>query len=174
MKSVTYAMALVLVIGSASVVGGGESGLSGDLARLQGCWVTRAGARRNIVVVLNVEGDRATVDVTTPQGLSFRASGGIRIDESTTPRALDWVGFTGLDSQDLPEIESIYEFEGETFPDLQRRSQQPAPFGVSARRRGPRRRPRLRAREDPGPADLLRVLTAFETRTARRGVTVSP
>ena len=92
-----------------------ETRAAGDLARLQGRWVTRAGARHNIVVVLNVEGTKATVDIRTPQGLKFHAAGELRINESVAPRALDWVGFTGLDSQDLPDIPAIYQIDGETF-----------------------------------------------------------
>ena len=92
-----------------------EAWVEGDLARLQGKWVTRAGARQKIVVVLDVEGNKANVDVTTPQGVKLHASGELRINESVAPRALDWVGFTGLDSQDLPDILAIYEINGETF-----------------------------------------------------------
>ncbi len=112
-----YIRALVLMVAlePVAVACAGESPVEGDLARLQGRWVTRAGARRNIVVVLDVEGRSAKVDITTPQGLKFHATGELRINESVAPRALDWVGFSGLDSQDLPDIPAIYEISGETF-----------------------------------------------------------
>ena len=112
-----YIRALVLMVAlePVALACAGEAPVEGDLARLQGRWVTKAGARRNIVVVLDVEGRTAKVDITTPQGLKFHATGELRINEAVAPRALDWVGFSGLDSQDLPDIPAIYEIVGETF-----------------------------------------------------------
>ena len=92
-----------------------ERTVAGDLARLQGRWVTKAGPRRTMVVCLNIEGNKATLDIRTPQGLKFNATGELRINESVSPATLDWVGFTGLDSQDLPDIPAIYEIKGESF-----------------------------------------------------------
>jgi uncharacterized protein (TIGR03067 family) len=115
MKAYLTALILTVMLAPISFAGAAENAVAGDLARLQGRWVTRAGARRNIVVTLNVEGCKALVDITTPQGLKFRASGELRLDEKAAPRALDWVGFSGLDSQDLPEIPAIYEIKGDTF-----------------------------------------------------------
>ena len=115
MKTYAQTLALFVALGPMALAGGAETSVRGDLARLQGRWTTRAGSRQNIVVVLNVEGNKATVDITTPQGLKFHATGELRINESVAPRALDWVGFTGLDSQDLPDIPAIYEIRGETF-----------------------------------------------------------
>ncbi len=88
---------------------------SGDLARLQGRWTTRAGPKGNIPVVLEVKGRQATVRITTPQGLKIKAEGSIRIDESAAPKALDWVEFTASDGQDFPEVLGIYEFDGESL-----------------------------------------------------------
>jgi uncharacterized protein (TIGR03067 family) len=115
MKASIPALVLTVVLGLAASLSAAETRVAGDLARLQGRWFTKAGSRRNIVVVLEIEGNKARVDITTPQGLKFQATGELRINESVAPRALDWVGFTGLDSQDLPDIPAIYEVSGETF-----------------------------------------------------------
>jgi len=88
---------------------------SGDLARLQGRWTTRAGPKGNIPVVLEVAGRRASVRITTPQGLKIHAEGSIRIDESAAPKELDWVEFTAPDGQGFPEVLGIYEFDGESL-----------------------------------------------------------
>ncbi|HMB07491.1 MAG TPA: TIGR03067 domain-containing protein [Isosphaeraceae bacterium] len=87
----------------------------GDLARLQGRWAAQAGPQHNIQVTLDIEGQRAEVGITTPKGLKFQVRGELRINENVTPRTLDWVNFTGLDEQDLPDIPAIYELNGETF-----------------------------------------------------------
>jgi uncharacterized protein (TIGR03067 family) len=87
----------------------------GDLARLQGRWTAKAGPQRNIQVMLDIEGQQAKVGITTPKGLKFQVQGEFRINENVTPRTLDWINFTGLDEQDLPDIPAIYELNGETF-----------------------------------------------------------
>lgn len=87
----------------------------GDLARLQGRWTAKAGPQRNIKVTLDIEGQQAKVGIATPKGLKFQVQGELRINENVTPRTLDWVNFTGLDEQDLPDIPAIYELNGETF-----------------------------------------------------------
>ena len=87
----------------------------GDLARLQGRWTAQAGPQRDIQVTLDIDGQQATVGIHTPKGLTFRVHGELRINEKLTPRTLDWVNFTGLDEQDLPDIPAIYELDGETF-----------------------------------------------------------
>jgi uncharacterized protein (TIGR03067 family) len=88
---------------------------AGDLGRLQGHWAAKAGAERKVDVGLDVDGDRIKVKITTPQGLTLRARGKLRINEKTTPRSLDWVDLTGTDGAKLPEILAIYEFRGETL-----------------------------------------------------------
>jgi uncharacterized protein (TIGR03067 family) len=86
---------------------------AGDLARLQGRWCTKAGPRRDITVTLEVDGRAARVGITTPDGLSFQVRGELRLDETATPRALDWIHFHDADSQELPNILAIYEFAGQ-------------------------------------------------------------
>ena len=106
----------VMVMGLAAILPAraGEA-VEGDLARLQGRWTTHAGPRHNIVVVLDVQGRKANVGITTPQGLKFQVQGELRLNDRVKPRTLDWVNFTGLDEQDLPNIPAIYELEGQTF-----------------------------------------------------------
>jgi uncharacterized protein (TIGR03067 family) len=86
-----------------------------DLARLQGNWTAKAGPLHDIEVKLEIEGHRARVDITTAQGLTVHARGEVKIDETSSPRALDWTKFNGLDHQELPEIRAIYALDGDTF-----------------------------------------------------------
>ena len=88
---------------------------TGDLARLQGRWTTKAGPRRDILVVLEVEGHQVRVGITTPLGLAIRVQAELTIDETAAPRALDWTKISGLDGQDLPDIPAIYELQGDAF-----------------------------------------------------------
>jgi uncharacterized protein (TIGR03067 family) len=110
------AIMLMLAISGATWALAGEARTpSGDLARLQGKWEARAGDAKAIRVALEVSGADATVEVQTPQGLSIRARGRLRIDESTSPRSLDWVGFSCDDEQEIPEIAGIYKVEEGAF-----------------------------------------------------------
>jgi uncharacterized protein (TIGR03067 family) len=86
-----------------------------DLGRLQGRWTARAGAKHEVRVVLAVQGRRVDVSIATPQGIRFQVHGEVKVDESTSPRRLDWVKFTGADQQEFPEIPAIYKLDRDTF-----------------------------------------------------------
>jgi uncharacterized protein (TIGR03067 family) len=92
-----------------------ETAIKGDLARMQGRWVTRAGERRELVVSLEINGCQASVEITTPQGLKLQARGEVRLNEKAVPHALDWVGFSGADVIDMPDIPAIYEVTAATL-----------------------------------------------------------
>src|SRR4051794_13301642 len=104
-------MILPVLIASSAVAAAtaADAPREGDLARLQGRWTAKAGPNRKILVTLDIEGRQARVDIATPQGLKFQVQGELRINENAVPRTLDWVHFTGLDEQDLPDIPAIYE-----------------------------------------------------------------
>jgi uncharacterized protein (TIGR03067 family) len=118
MRSWTFpvvVLALTATLGSTVPVEGGEARVTGDLARLQGRWITRAGARREVSVTLDIVGRDVTLQVAAPNGVSFAVRGEIRVDESASPRALDWVRFSTPDHEELPEIPAIYELRDGSF-----------------------------------------------------------
>ena len=39
----------------------------------------------------------------------------MRLDETTSPRSLDWVNFSGADQQEFPQIPAIYKLDRDTF-----------------------------------------------------------
>jgi len=106
---------IVAMSGASWAVAGEARPLAGDLDRLQGKWEVLAGDAKAIQVTLEVSGTDVNVVVQTPQGLSIRAKGRLKIDESTSPRRLDWVSFSCNDEQELPEIAGIYKVEGDAF-----------------------------------------------------------
>lgn len=88
-----------------------DTRLEGDLARLQGRWSARVGPQNDIRVEMSVEGRRVKVVIATPQGLTIRARGLLRIDETRQPRTLDWTEFKSMDGQTLPDIPAIYRID---------------------------------------------------------------
>lgn len=86
-----------------------------DLGRLQGRWTARAGARREVRVILQIDGRKVDASINTPQGIRFRLRGELKLDESTSPRSLDWVKFSGADQQEFPDVLGIYKINRETF-----------------------------------------------------------
>jgi uncharacterized protein (TIGR03067 family) len=113
MRASLYSLTFLLL---ASVSFAGEtSAASGDLGRLQGKWTAVAGARHELRVEMNISGHDVKVAISTPQGLNLQAEGELKLDESTSPRSLDWVKFSGPDQQQFPAVAAVYKLEGETF-----------------------------------------------------------
>jgi uncharacterized protein (TIGR03067 family) len=92
-----------------------ERAVAGDLARIQGCWTAKAGARRELKVMLQIEGRTVQVRIATPRGSTIRAQGELRLDELTTPRSLDWLNFRVAGQESFPDIPAIYALRGETL-----------------------------------------------------------
>jgi uncharacterized protein (TIGR03067 family) len=116
----TYLLpALAIVAGSLAwtnaITGAEAISSDSDLGRLQGRWTARAGAKKEVRVVLSVEGRRVVASVATPQGIRFQLNGEVKVDETTSPRQLDWVKFTGADQQEFPAIPGIYKLDRDTF-----------------------------------------------------------
>ena len=86
-----------------------------DLGRLQGCWRGRAGARKEIRVVLTVRGRQVDIAISTPQGIRAQAHGVVKFDETKSPRQVDWINFTSADQQEFPQIPGIYKLDGDTL-----------------------------------------------------------
>ena len=87
----------------------------GDLSRLQGRWTAKAGTRHEIHVVIEIKGRGVCAAIKTPQGLDFQVQGELKLDETTSPRSLDWKKLIGPDQQPLPEIAAVYKIDGDTF-----------------------------------------------------------
>ena len=88
---------------------------AGDLDRLQGTWTTQAGPQKDIPVVLEIDGCCAHVNIQTPQGLKIQVQGESRLDEAAHPKSIDWIKFAASDGQEFPEVQAIYEIDGETL-----------------------------------------------------------
>ena len=87
----------------------------GDLNRLQGRWTAKAGTRHEIHVVIEIKGRGVCAAIKTPQGPDFQVQGELKLDETTSPRSLDWKKLIGPDQQPLPEIAAVYKIDGDTF-----------------------------------------------------------
>ena len=86
-----------------------------DLGRMRGRWTACAGARHEVRVILEIEGRRATASIKTPSGVRLLLEGEVKLDETTSPRRLDWVKFTGADQQEFPPLLAIYTIDGDRF-----------------------------------------------------------
>lgn len=115
MKRLSAVFVLILSVSSSQGGEASSDASAGDLARLQGRWSARAGSRRELQVLLEVQGKEIRVAITTPQGLDIKVRGGMKLDEAVTPRNIDWINLAGPDQQPLPQIAAIYKLEGDTF-----------------------------------------------------------
>ena len=73
------------------------------------------GARKEIRVILTIRGRQVDVAISTPQGIRVQAQGEVKLDETTSPRQVDWINFTSADQQEFPQIPGIYKLDGDTF-----------------------------------------------------------
>ena len=73
------------------------------------------GARREVRVLLEIKGCKATATIKTPHGAKLLLTGEVKLDETTSPRRVDWIKFTGADQQEFPALLGIYSLEGDRF-----------------------------------------------------------
>ena len=112
MKPLSVAAFLVLnALGPASA----DDAIRGDLAKLQGNWSGVIGRRDNIPVVVEIRGRSVSASFTAPDGEKRTLRGEIRLDESVSPKAVDWINFKAQNGDDLPDNLGIYELDGDSF-----------------------------------------------------------
>jgi uncharacterized protein (TIGR03067 family) len=99
---------LALLLGS----GGANPALEGDMARLQGCWTTKVGAKKEVTISLQIKDKTVSATVST-LGLKLLAEGEVKIDEKASPKRVDWVKLSMADGHELPELLGIYELQGD-------------------------------------------------------------
>jgi uncharacterized protein (TIGR03067 family) len=92
---------------------GASPALKGDLARLQGKWTAEAGAPRDTNVMAEIKGTTITISQTRPgESRYLHAVESIRIDETATPRTMDFTHSNAASGRVTP---GIYELDGETL-----------------------------------------------------------
>jgi uncharacterized protein (TIGR03067 family) len=112
----TSAMAAMTLTLTLTVAGSPEAiATNSDLGRLQGRWTARAGARKEIQVTLTIQGRRVDAAISAPKGIRLQVQGELKLDETTSPRMLDWINFTSADQQEFPQIPGIYKLDGDKF-----------------------------------------------------------
>src|SRR4051794_5198922 len=79
----------------------------GDLPKLQGRWEASVGRRKEFAVTLEVKGREVSATITPKIGPKLKASGELQLDETASPRSLDWVKFSTLDGTEVPTVHSI-------------------------------------------------------------------
>ena len=85
----------------------------GDLTRIQGHWEASVGRKKEFAVSLDVKGNEVSATITPRIGPKVKASGELQLDESVSPRSLDWVKFSTVDGTQVPTLHSIYRLEGD-------------------------------------------------------------
>lgn len=89
--------------------------ISGDLAKLQGIWETKAGPGKNQLLQMTIEKTDLTLRYTVPGRVEpIILNGQIKLDETSKPKAMDWLKMH-IAKQELPAVYSIYELKGDTL-----------------------------------------------------------
>ena len=103
---------MVIAALAAPAIGAGPEKDS-DLGKLQGRWEASVGKRREFSVVLEVKGTEVSATISPRRGPKLQANGELQLDETATPRSLDWVKFSTPDGIEVPRLQSIYRLEGD-------------------------------------------------------------
>jgi uncharacterized protein (TIGR03067 family) len=104
---------LLVMAAVASIFGLGAAPDQGDLPRLQGRWEASVGRRKEFAVTIEVKGREVAATITPKIGPKLKANGELQLDESVTPRSLDWVKFSTRDGTEVPTLHAIYRLEGD-------------------------------------------------------------
>ncbi|WP_435010894.1 TIGR03067 domain-containing protein [Tundrisphaera lichenicola] len=105
---------LMALVAAVAVLGSGAAPDEvGDLNRLQGQWEASVGRRKEFVVSLEVKGSEVSATITPKIGPKVKANGQLELDESASPRSLDWVKFSTADGTEVPTLHAIYRLDGE-------------------------------------------------------------
>jgi len=96
-----------------AVVGMGAAAENSDLNKLQGRWEASVGKKREFSVTLEVKGNEVAATIVPKRGPKLKANGELQLDESASPRSLDWVKFSTADGIEVPRLLSIYRLEGD-------------------------------------------------------------
>jgi uncharacterized protein (TIGR03067 family) len=87
----------------------------GDLAKLAGSWKTMTGPDKDVPLTLKIEGNKITVKIVNPDGENVTVTGEFKLDESATPKAIDFVNFKLPDGKVSEDILAIYTLDGDEF-----------------------------------------------------------
>ena len=88
----------------------------GDLAKLAGAWEAKVGANKDRSIVVEFKGSSVSAKLTGDDGNSATYKGEAKINESASPKTIDFVKFKGEDGNELGgDNLGLYKIEGETL-----------------------------------------------------------
>jgi uncharacterized protein (TIGR03067 family) len=94
-----------------SASGDEPAALTGDLAKLQGTWETKAGPLKDQPLRMTIKGTDLTLRYSIPgRKEPMILEGRIALDEKTQPSGMDWLDMH-IGNQELPPVYSIYELK---------------------------------------------------------------
>lgn len=85
---------------------------TGDLAKLQGKWSAMVGPDKSIPIVIGFKDKAFTITVTF-DGEERTLTGDIKVDDTKTPKQIDYLNFTGPGGEALGDNLGIYKIEGD-------------------------------------------------------------
>ncbi len=85
----------------------------GDMAKFQGNWKSSLN-NGDVQIRLTVKGDAMTAK-WSKDGSELELKGKFKLNESATPKTIDFVGFKRPDGEDMPDNPGIYAIDGESI-----------------------------------------------------------
>lgn len=103
------ALALPLALAAAD-----DPAPAGDLAKLQGDWKTSIGPNKDRPVTFAIKDRTIAVKFTTADGETLNLKGELVLNESATPRTIDFVKFKH-GSDEIEDARGLYKIEEDTL-----------------------------------------------------------
>lgn len=89
-----------------------EPAAKDDLAKLQGEWKTMIGANKDRPVTFSIKDKAIAVKFTTGDGDTLNLKGEIKLNDSASPRTIDFVKFKN-NGEDMEDSLGLYKVDGD-------------------------------------------------------------
>jgi uncharacterized protein (TIGR03067 family) len=140
-----------------------------DLDLLQGTWKAKAGPNHDFLIVMEIKGHGVHSVITTPEGKAFTLNGELKLDDSTTPKRIDWIKFRRPDGTEAEPNLAIYKLEGDALTICQGGPGRPTPTEFKAGDDGPPAVLEFTRQPKPEPGEAEKGdLKAFQGRWVTR------
>jgi uncharacterized protein (TIGR03067 family) len=115
MKAVKIIAAIVCFVVASSSASSADDELKGDLAKLQGKWKGMFGPQKSVTTLVEIKGSRIVISSTNGTGQARSITGEIRINESKSPKEMDFLKRRNTQGREIPDGKGIYQVDDDTL-----------------------------------------------------------
>jgi uncharacterized protein (TIGR03067 family) len=115
MRAVKIVAALACFVAASSSASSADDEVKGDLAKLQGKWEGMFGPQKALKALIEIKGKRIVISSTNAAGQERSIKGEIRINESKSPKEMDFLNRRNPQGREIPDGKGIYQVDDDTL-----------------------------------------------------------